>query len=442
MARIAAAETDGIACWRLNRFARNVAGAIEDVKAIQAAGGSLAFVEEDIDPTGPFGSFVLTVLLAVATLERDNLVTGWKTAKSRAVERGVPIGPTPFGYLRGDDATLQVDPDTAPHVTEAFRIAAKDGHVATLDHMAKVAPDKPWTTTTLRRLISNRVYLGEVRWSEMVTRDAHDALTDRATWERAQLPEAVRRRQAQPFPLSGIAHCAGCGERLVGARGGNDNRRMYRCRAGLTTWRGERCPAPVSITATFLEGHVLDEVEAAYRAAKRKTRLEVRSPETSDEGRLQAAEAAMIAAEDELARFASDATAADVLGEAAWQTALRARADRHEAVRQAYRAEAESTRSATVELPIELLRTLEPSELAGVLGSAITSLTVRKGRGQLHDRVRLKLDSAHPRIGVAAPQDPTSAASRRAQALTDSGVTSLRAELLLRGGWPVTARPW
>jgi hypothetical protein len=45
---------------------------------------------------------------------------------------------------------------------------------------------------------------------------------------------------------------------------------MYRCRAGLTTWRGERCPA-VSITATFLEGHVLDEVEAAYRAAERKT---------------------------------------------------------------------------------------------------------------------------------------------------------------------------
>jgi DNA invertase Pin-like site-specific DNA recombinase len=110
MARIAAGETDGIACWRLNRFARNVAG---------------------------------------ATLERDNLVTGWKTAKSRAVKRGVPIGPTPFGYLRGDDATLLTDPDTAPHVTEAFRIAAKHGHVATLDYLARTAPDKPWTTTTL-----------------------------------------------------------------------------------------------------------------------------------------------------------------------------------------------------------------------------------------------------------------------------------------------------
>jgi DNA invertase Pin-like site-specific DNA recombinase len=85
----------------------HVAGAIEDVKAIQTAGGSLAFVEEHIDPTGPLGSLVLTVLLAVATLERDNLVTGRNTAKSRTVERGVPIGPTPFGYLRTTSPDLQ-----------------------------------------------------------------------------------------------------------------------------------------------------------------------------------------------------------------------------------------------------------------------------------------------------------------------------------------------
>lgn len=83
--RIESGETEGIACWRLNRFARNVAGAIDDVQRILALGGHLAFVEEDIDPTGPFGSFILTVLLAVATLERDNMVAGWQTAKGLAL---------------------------------------------------------------------------------------------------------------------------------------------------------------------------------------------------------------------------------------------------------------------------------------------------------------------------------------------------------------------
>ena len=91
--RIESGETEGIACWRLNRFARNVAGAIEDVERIQSLGGHLAFVEEDIDPTGPFGSFILTVLLAVATLERDNMVAGWQTAMYEVVTPG----PRPFG---------------------------------------------------------------------------------------------------------------------------------------------------------------------------------------------------------------------------------------------------------------------------------------------------------------------------------------------------------
>ncbi|HEY5343505.1 MAG TPA: recombinase family protein, partial [Solirubrobacteraceae bacterium] len=101
--RIDRGETDGIVCWRLNRFARNVAGAIGDVQRIQTSGGHIAFVEEDVDPTGPFGSFILTVLLAVATLERDNIVSGWKTAKARAMERGAKIGPTPLGYVRQPD---------------------------------------------------------------------------------------------------------------------------------------------------------------------------------------------------------------------------------------------------------------------------------------------------------------------------------------------------
>src|SRR5262249_12494644 len=48
IARVESKDTDGIACAKLNRFARNVSAAIEDVKRIQAAGGSLAFVQEDI----------------------------------------------------------------------------------------------------------------------------------------------------------------------------------------------------------------------------------------------------------------------------------------------------------------------------------------------------------------------------------------------------------
>ncbi len=74
-----------------NRFARNVAGAIDDVQRIQALGGHLAFVEEDIDPTGPFGSFILTVLLAVAKeIRRANDTYAFGLAAQPGQSQGRP----------------------------------------------------------------------------------------------------------------------------------------------------------------------------------------------------------------------------------------------------------------------------------------------------------------------------------------------------------------
>src|SRR2546421_2393489 len=96
MDRIEAGETDGIAVWKIDRFARNVHEAVRDVKRMQSRPGRpahFASVTEDIDPTGPFGDFILTIMLAVATLQRDSLVEGWKIAKARAMDRDVKIGP-------------------------------------------------------------------------------------------------------------------------------------------------------------------------------------------------------------------------------------------------------------------------------------------------------------------------------------------------------------
>jgi len=44
--RIDRRETDGVACWRLKLFARNVGAAIVDIERIHAAGAHVAFVEE------------------------------------------------------------------------------------------------------------------------------------------------------------------------------------------------------------------------------------------------------------------------------------------------------------------------------------------------------------------------------------------------------------
>jgi DNA invertase Pin-like site-specific DNA recombinase len=375
MRRVESGDVDGIACWRLNRFARNVAGAIEDVKRIQAAGGVLAFVEEDIDPTGPFGEFLLTVLLAVATLERDNLVSGWKTAKARAIERGAHIGPTPYGYVKRSDGTLEIDPERGPIVSEAFAVAARDGVAAAVEFLTQDVPERTWTNWTTRRFLSTRTYLGRVANGDHVRTDAHDALVTRAIFEAVQriLGSAVPQRRAKAdFPLSHVAVCAACGGPLVGGRGGADNRRMYRCAA--------RCDRPTVLSADPLESHVVAVLREAFRHPGFRVGSE--SADTAAE------EAALLEAEKELDAFAGDMTARKLLGHR-YHHHLEQRVHAVDEARDALHKALESVENVQVVIPDELWDDLEPGELAEVLRAGLDMVIVGKGREPLSDRVRV-----------------------------------------------------
>ena len=67
---------------------------------ILRADAIFASAQERIDPTTDFGKAMLNIMFVMAELQLDQLKSGWKTAKGRAIGRGAHIGPTPFGYLR------------------------------------------------------------------------------------------------------------------------------------------------------------------------------------------------------------------------------------------------------------------------------------------------------------------------------------------------------
>ncbi|MFZ1924764.1 MAG: recombinase family protein [Solirubrobacteraceae bacterium] len=393
--RIESHETEGIACWRLNRFARNVAGAIEDVKHIQALGGHLAFVEEDIDPTGPFGSFILTVLLAVSTLERDNMVAGWQTAKRRAIERGAKISPTPYGYQRMTDGRLEPDPDQARHAIEAYGIAASQDVSAACVYLAENAPGRTWTTSTVRRMLGSRTYLGESRNGTAINTGAHDPLVSRSIWEAAQR-EPRRRRSAAAFPLSGLAHCATCGAPLVGSRGG-PMIRTYRCSATQSLRRGKRCPRGAFVNAEPLEEYVREQLRTLLSG------LDVEIGEETSED-LRTLEQLVLDAESELDAFAADITLRRALGDryhahfdARVQALERAKADYKDFARDLQVRERISA--------ADLLNSDDPLILPELLSGILASIEVQPGRGNIANRVRLIPVGDDAPAGIAATHD-------------------------------------
>ena len=394
LARIEAGETDGVVVAKLDRLSRlGVADALKLVERITDAGGVITALDLGLDPTTPFGEFGMVIMLGLGRMERRRLSESWEDAKTRALDRGARMGPTPFGYLRDDNGTLVSHPEHGKIVTEAFKRAARDGVPAALDYLRAKAPDdRAWTAFTVRRMLRNRSYLGETRYGDRLERDSHPALVSRLIFERAHPGEdKPQRRAAAVFPLSGFATCAGCGETVVGSRAGIDRdgngRRAYRCRASMANWKGERCPAPVNVLADRLEDYLIEHIKTAYE----QDGTPVVAEGTDDkDGSLEDAQSELDAAENELERFAADPTAAELLGEAAWAAALRVRAERAEGARLAYRERADQAREANVVIPpIELLDTLAPEELTIVLQGAFQSIRVTKGRGPMNDRVEL-----------------------------------------------------
>lgn len=379
MGRVEAGEVDGIACWRLNRFARNVSEALRDVKRVQGAGGALAFVEEDIDPTGPFGEFILTVLLAVGALELNNVKAGWRTTKERANARGAYNGPTPVGYVRVADGDrrgcLDRDPATAPAVREAFVVAGRDGLDATIDHLREALPSMTWQKHTVRRLLGQRVYLGEVRCGELVNPSAHEPIVSRVEFEAAQrvVDAPVEQRRARgSFPLSHVAKCASCGGHMVGGRGGADSRRMYRCAA--------KCPDGVATSADPLEAYVVDVLRGAFDHPGFQV--------GGDGSDTSAAEDALLEAEQELEAFAADTRARKQLGHR-YHPALDLRVQAVEDAREALHAMLAQSEQAQFVAPAELWDELEPAELAEVLRAGLDSVIVARGRGPVAGRVQV-----------------------------------------------------
>lgn len=373
VARALSGETSGIASWKIDRFSRMTEHGLRDLRRLEEQDARLAFVVEDIDTSGPFGKFVYTIMLAMSELFLDTIKAGWRTAKTRAVERGAHIGPTPFGYARGPDGILTIDEDRGEAVSSAFAAAARENIDAAMTVLKAQAPERTWTTFTVRRLLANRTYLGEVSYGDdLGNTEAHDPLVSPAIFTAAQHEATGQRRAKGDFPLSGIASCGTCGARMVGARGGADARRMYRCADHRS------CDRPAVITADLLEAHVVSQLRERF--SRDRTGYGAGNPTVNLEG----AESALLEAESELDAFAADTTARKLLGHR-YHQALQARVSAVDTAREELRSALGASINTTTFTPP--WDDLEPAELAEVLRGGLETVIVRRGRGRVADRV-------------------------------------------------------
>lgn len=278
MARIEAGETGGVVVAQIDRLSRaDVADALMTVRRIHDDfGGTLVALDLGIDPTTEVGEMLLTVLLALARMQWRRYQSAWATTRRRAAERGAQLSAAPLGYRHAENGggRLEVDPVLGPLVARAFGLAANDGIQSARAFLQEADTGRRWHTPQVRRTLARRVYLGETSWNGVVTQDAHEPLTDLATWTAAQSAGDVRQPRGA-FPLSGVLLCGSCGTHMVGTRG--KGKRKYRCGSGGGLRKPVECALRAWADADSLEQYLLERVllEMEHREANPEAHPEV-----------------------------------------------------------------------------------------------------------------------------------------------------------------------
>jgi len=245
---IEAGRYRGLVVAYLSRASRSVRHLLEMWERIEAAGGEVVAVAESIDTSTPTGRLTRTVLAAIAEHELDLHRERFEELRRRATAQGIwQRRQTPLGYRR-DPVTRKLVPSAdAPRIPRAFRQRAAGRP------LVRIAEELALTSSGVRALLRNRVYLGELRVGVHVNPRAHPALIDEDEWLAAQgtTPARPPRSGRQIALLAGLARCSSCGH--VMSPGASTVHHVYTCHrhhsAGL-------CPAPAAITRRHLDWHV------------------------------------------------------------------------------------------------------------------------------------------------------------------------------------------
>ncbi len=205
IAQIERGEFDGLAVWRLDRFARSLASSVRFLARIEEAGGTVESATEPYaaDSTGRMSR---NITMSIAEGERERQAEGFERAKADAVARCIHVsGHVPLGYVRNGERILEPDPIAAPFVVEAFKMRAGGSSWRVIAEMIGEGLGRPFYGPTVSRMIANPVYLGEARQGKHRNPDAHAPLVDRALWDSAQksMPRPPRGKH-EPRPAWGL----------------------------------------------------------------------------------------------------------------------------------------------------------------------------------------------------------------------------------------------
>ena len=234
---------DIVLVWKLDRFARNRYDSARYKTQLKKNGVKLMSATEIISD-GPEGIILESVLEGYAEYYSADLSEKViRGMTENALKGKFSGGAIPFGYTINADRRFEIDPLTAPFVAEAFQ-RYNDGQ--TMREIRDWLNEKgiknkrggPMTFNVIQHMLSNRRYIGELKYRDVLIPDAIPPIVSVELFNDAQekmlknKKAPARRKAEDDYLLTTKLFCGYCGALMFGESGTSrtgEVHRYYKC---------------------------------------------------------------------------------------------------------------------------------------------------------------------------------------------------------------------
>jgi site-specific DNA recombinase len=280
LAAARAGVIDVLLVYRVDRLTRSLRDLVTLLDDLDHAGVVFRSATEPFDTATAMGRMLVQMLGMFAQFERgtiiDRVIAGMERKAASGKWKG---GRRPFGY-QVDTAAQALAPDPAETtvIRLIFNLYARDRLGAravanTLnDRGHRTTTGGRWSAHQVLRVLSNRIYLGELSFRGITCSGCHPPIIDQATFDEAQRILAARgedhaKRAAggSDYLLTGLIHCPTCGSAMLGTRAHGKTRiyRYYSCYR-RTRYDSAACGGQ-RVDADAIEDAVIGALAGFYR---------------------------------------------------------------------------------------------------------------------------------------------------------------------------------
>ena len=298
-------EIDYILVYKLSRFGRNAADILNSLEHVQAFGVNLICIEEGIDSSQTSGKLLISVLSAVAEIERENIIEQTMNGrKEKARQGGWNGGFAPYGYYL-KDKQLFIQEDESEAIRIIFDKYVNDNmgfyKIANYLNLQGIQKTKRnngtlslWSTHIVKTIIDNPIYCGKISYGRrvrekvkgskneykqipqdnyIIAEGQHEAIISEELWNAAhekrkitgvKSPSKIGRDRAHL--LSGILKCPKCGSPMYTNKHAWTNKDgtykeiyYYVCSKSRTA-RGKSCDYKSMLKKTDIEPLVIEAI--------------------------------------------------------------------------------------------------------------------------------------------------------------------------------------